>query len=167
MKKLLLILVALATVTLGYSQPTKKPKIEDVVIPSRDFEQMQREKYQARLDSVNKHSVSCIEIIVKARMENDSLRNVISDLKEQNKEQRVDVHNAKVTETAATNMVNKERTKKRVWTKLAIGEGAVIVGGIVGAITGAWVPICIAVGVVELYLIVEGKVQINIKQTKI
>ncbi len=167
MKKLLLILVALATVTLGYSQPTKKPKIEDVINTPRDFEQMQREKYQAKLDSVNKHSASCIEMIVKARMENDSLRNVIKDLKEQNKQQQVDVHKAKTTETAATNIVNKERTKKRVWAKVAIGEGAMIVGGIVGAITGAWVPICIAVGVVELYLLVEGKVQINIKQTKI
>ena len=77
------------------------------------------------------------------------------------------VNNAKTKEQLATEDINKEINQKRLFGKLAIGEGAIIVGGIIGLATGAWVPVCIAVGVVELYLLVEGKIQISIKQTKI
>jgi hypothetical protein len=81
--------------------------------------------------------------------------------------QSVMVSNAKTKEQLATQNIDKEIKQKRLFAKIAVGEGAMIIGGIVGVITGAWVPVCIAIGVTELYLLVEGKIQISVKQTKI
>ncbi len=61
----------------------------------------------------------------------------------------------------------KEHLRKKAWVKVAIGETALIAGAVVGVLTGAWIPAAMAVGLVEIFLLVEGKYRLNIKQLKI
>lgn len=55
----------------------------------------------------------------------------------------------------------KEMVHKKTWTKIAVGEAAIIVGGVLVAISGAWVPVIMGVAVVELFLILEGQYRLN------
>jgi hypothetical protein len=151
---------------LAFSQPTKT-RIEDILNPKKTEAQIEKEKYQTRLNNEAELTNSCIDKLFEAKQEIDSLKNVVKDLETKYNQQQVDVVNSKLDEVTAKEVMFEEYKEKRMWKKIAIGEGAIIIGGIVGLATGAWVPVCIAVGVTELYLLVEGKVQINIKQTKI
>jgi hypothetical protein len=166
MKKLLLIVVMVISSILSYSQPTKT-RIEDILNPKKTEAQIEKEKYQTRLNNEAELTNTCIDKLFEAKKEIDSLNKQIDSLKTVIGLQSIMVNNVKTKEKLATQNINKEIKQKRLFAKLAIGEGAIIVGGVVGIITGAWIPVCIAVGVTELYLLVEGKVQINIKQTKI
>jgi hypothetical protein len=166
MKKLSLIVVMVISSILSYSQPTKT-RIEDILNPKKTEAQIEKEKYQTRLNNEAELTNSCIDKLFEAKQEIDSLKNVVKDLETKYNQQQVDVVNSKLDEVTAKEVMFEEYKEKRMWKKIAIGEGAIIIGGIVGLATGAWVPVCIAVGVTELYLLVEGKVQINIKQTKI
>ena len=154
------------TSVLAFSQPTKT-RIEDILNPKKTEAQIEKEKYQTRLNNEAELTNSCIDKLFEAKQEIDSLKNVVKDLEAKYNQQQVDVVNSKLDEVTAKEVMFEEYKEKRMWKKIAIGEGAIIIGGIVGLATGAWVPVCIAVGVTELYLLVEGKVQINIKQTKI
>jgi uncharacterized membrane protein YcjF (UPF0283 family) len=151
---------------LAFSQPTKR-RIEEVLNPKKTESEIEKEKLKTRLNNEAELTNSCIDKLFSAKQEIDSLKGVVKDLEAKYNQQQVDVVESKLNETTAKEIMLKEHKKRRIWTKVAIGEGAIIVGGIVGIVTGAWVPVCIAVGINELYLLVEGKVQINIKQTKI
>lgn len=165
MKKILTIILIFTSV-LAFSQPTKR-RIEEVLNPKKTESEIEKEKLKTRLNNEAELTNSCIDKLFSAKQEIDSLKGVVKDLEAKYNQQQVDVVESKLNETTAKEIMLKEHKKKRIWTKVAIGEGAIIAGGIVGIVTGAWIPVCIAVGVVELYLLVEGKVQINIKQTKI
>ena len=154
------------TSVLAFSQPTKT-RIEDILNPQKTEIQIEKEKYQTRLNNEADLTNSCIDKLFAAKKEIDSLKTVVKDLEAKYNQQQVDVVESKLDETTAKEIMLKEHKKKRIWTKIAIGEGAMIVGGIVGIATGAWIPVCIAIGVTELYLFVEGKIQISVKQTKI
>ena len=55
----------------------------------------------------------------------------------------------------------KEMVHKKTWTKIAVGEAAIVVGGILVAVSGAWVPVLMGVAAVELFLILEGQYRLN------
>ena len=61
----------------------------------------------------------------------------------------------------------KEHLKKKAWIKVAIGETVLIGGVALAIITGAWVPALMATGLIEIYLLIEGKYRLNIKKLKI
>ena len=60
----------------------------------------------------------------------------------------------------------KENLRKKAWIKVVIGETVLVAGVTVGLITGAWVPVLMTVGVIEFYLLIEGKYRLNIKKLK-
>lgn len=166
MKKGLLLTIMCLIAFISYSQPTKT-RIEDILNPKKTETEIEKDKLKSRLNSEAELTNSCIDKLFEAKQEIDSLNKQIDSLKTIIGNQSVMVSKAKAKEQLATETIDKEIRQKRLFAKLAVGEGAMIVGGIAAAITGAWVPVCIAVGVVELYLLVEGKIQISIKQTKI
>jgi hypothetical protein len=166
MKKWLLLTIMCLIAFISYSQPTKT-RIEDILNPKKTETEIEKDKLKSRLNSEAELTNSCIDKLFEAKYEIDSLNKKIDSLKMIISNQSIMVNNAKTKEQLATEDIDKEIKQKQFFAKLAVGEGVMIVGGIVAAITGAWVPICIAVGVVELYLLVEGKIQISIKQTKI
>jgi hypothetical protein len=151
---------------LSYSQPTKT-RIEDILNPKKTETEIEKDKLKSRLNSEAELTNSCIDKLFEAKQEIDSLNKRIDSLEMIISTQSVMVSNAKTKEQLATQNIDKEIKQKRLFAKIAVGEGAMIIGGIVGVITGAWVPVCIAIGVTELYLLVEGKIQISVKQTKI
>jgi hypothetical protein len=165
MKKLLLILFMLLSI-LSYAQPDTR-RIEDVLNPGKTTIQIEKEKYKSRLDSASKSTSNCVDMVVKYRLEAEKLKKQADSLKTIIGMQSLALEKAKTQQKLAEKSLNPEVRQKQLFAKLAVGEGAIILGGIVGLVTGAWVPVCIAVGVVELYLLVEGKVQISVKQTKI
>ena len=57
----------------------------------------------------------------------------------------------------AQDSLSLEKVKKRSWRKAAIGEGILITGVIVGAVTGAWVPVATIVIVCEVAIIMDMK----------
>jgi hypothetical protein len=162
MKKILTIAFILINGLL-FSQPT----IEDVLNPKKTEAEIEKDKLKSRLNNEAKLTTSCIDKLFEAKQEINTLNNQIDSLKIIISNQSVMVRDAKSKEQLATQAIKKETRQKQLLAKLVAGEGAIIIGGVVGLITGAWVPVCIAVGVVELYLLVTGKVQISIKQTKI
>jgi hypothetical protein len=151
---------------LSYSQPTKT-RIEDILNPKKTETEIEKDKLKSRLNSEAELTNSCIDKLFEAKQEIDSLNKRIDSLEMIISTQSVMVSNAKTKEQLATQNIDKEIKQKRLFAKIAVGEGTMIIGGIVGVITGAWVPVCIAIGVTELYLLVEGKIQISVKQTKI
>lgn len=151
---------------LAFSQPTKT-RIEDILNPKKTETEIEKDKLKSRLNSEAELTNTCIDKLFEARKDIDNLNKQIDSLETVIDQQSIMVNDAKTREQLATENINKELKQKRLFAKISIGEGAIIAGGIVGLATGAWVPVCIAVGVIELYLLVEGKVQINIKQTKI
>jgi len=165
MKKILTIMFILSSV-LAFSQPTKT-RIEDILNPKKTETEIEKDKLKSRLNSEAELTNTCIDKLFEARKDIDNLNKQIDSLETVIDQQSIMVNDAKTREQLATENINKELKQKRLFAKISIGEGAIIAGGIVGLATGAWVPVCIAVGVIELYLLVEGKVQINIKQTKI
>jgi hypothetical protein len=163
-KGLLLIFVIISTV--AYSQPNKT-RIEDILNPQKPMSEIEKDKLKSRLNSEAELSSACIDKLFEAKSKIDSLDKEVKHLKAINDQQHLDVIESSKDESTAKEIMLKEHYSKKRWVKSTVGEGAIIVGGIVGLVTGAWVPVCIAVGVIELYLFVEGKVQISIKQTKI
>ena len=61
----------------------------------------------------------------------------------------------------AKRVMLKEMVHRKTWIKIAVGEAAIIVGGILVAVSGAWVPVIMGVAAVELFLILEGQYRLN------
>ena len=55
----------------------------------------------------------------------------------------------------------KEMVHRKTWVKIAVGEAAIIVGGVLVVVSGAWVPVIMGVAAVELFLILEGHYRLN------
>ena len=61
----------------------------------------------------------------------------------------------------AKRVMLKEMVHRKTWIKIAVGEAAIIVGGVLVAVSGAWVPVIMGVAAVELFLILEGQYRLN------
>jgi len=66
----------------------------------------------------------------------------------------------------AKRVMLKERMYKRAWIKVAIGEAVLIGGATLILISGAWVPVVMGVVAVELFLIIEGRYRVSIRDFK-
>lgn len=166
MKKGLLLTIMCLIAFISYSQPTKT-RIEDILNPKKTETEIEKDKLKSRLNSEAELTNSCIDKLFEAKYEIDSLNKKIDSLKTVIGVQSVMINKAKTQQKLAEENLAPETKQKQVFAKLAVGEGVIIAGGLAGLITGAWIPVCIAVGVIELYLLIEGKVQISIKQTQI
>lgn len=62
----------------------------------------------------------------------------------------------------AKRVMLKEMLRKKIWAKVAIGEAVFIAGAVIVLTTGVWVPVVMAVGMIELYLVTEGQYRLNI-----
>lgn len=60
----------------------------------------------------------------------------------------------------------KEMVHRKTWVKIAVGEAAIIVGGVLVVVSGAWVPVIMGVAAVELFLILEGQYRLNSRDMK-
>ena len=61
----------------------------------------------------------------------------------------------------AKRVMLKEMVHRKTWIKIAVGEAAIIAGGILIVASGAWVPVIMGVAAVELFLILEGHYRLN------
>ena len=66
----------------------------------------------------------------------------------------------------AKRVMLKERMYKRAWIKVAIGEAVLIGGAALILVSGAWVPVVMGVVAVELFLVIEGRYRVNIRDFK-
>ena len=66
----------------------------------------------------------------------------------------------------AKRVMLKERMYKRAWIKIAIGEAVLIGGAALILVSGAWVPVVMGVVAVELFLVIEGRYRVSIRDFK-
>ena len=66
----------------------------------------------------------------------------------------------------AKRVMLKERMYKRAWIKVAIGEAVLIGGAALILVSGAWVPVVMGVVAVELFLVIEGRYRVSIRDFK-
>ena len=66
----------------------------------------------------------------------------------------------------AKRIMLQEMVHKKTWIKIAVGEAAIIAGGILIVTSGAWIPVIMGVTAVELFLILEGHYRLNIHDMK-
>ena len=66
----------------------------------------------------------------------------------------------------ATLIMLKENVRKKAWIKVVIAEAAILGGAFIIISSGAVVPVIMAVGMIEVFLLLEGKYRLNIKQLK-
>jgi hypothetical protein len=78
-------------------------------------------------------------------------------LEDEAKLQRDNAINEKKLKENAQDSLATEKVKKRTWRRVAIGEGVLIAGAVVGAVTGAWVPVATIVIVAEVAIILDVK----------
>ena len=62
---------------------------------------------------------------------------------------------AKFERKQAFGQAEKEKGKRIVWKRVAIGEGILIIGAITGVVTGAWVPVVAVVVAAEVAIILN------------
>jgi len=76
------------------------------------------------------------------------------------------IHTLEFNMKRAKRVMLKERMYKRAWIKVAVGE-AVLLGGVaIGLISGAWVPVVMGVVAIELFLVIEGRYRVSIRDFK-
>ena len=66
----------------------------------------------------------------------------------------------------AKRVMLKERMYKRAWITIAIGEAVLIGGAALILVSGAWVPVVMGVVAVELFLVIEGRYRVSIRDFK-
>jgi hypothetical protein len=160
-RKLLLVLFLLGTIT-GYSQSrrpknTKKPTIQDIITEKKTPEDILKEVYKARLDSASQFSYSCMQYLVETKVELDSVKKSNQILYVVIDRQLDSLASARNKEKRAIQVMLKEHYRKKAWIKAFFGQTFLVAGAVGAFITGAWVPIGMAVGAFELMLIIEGK----------
>jgi len=80
-----------------------------------------------------------------------------NQLEDEAKLQRDNALNESKLKQDARDSLSNEKVKKRTWRRAAIGEGVLIIGAVVGAVTGAWVPVATLVIVAEVAIILDVK----------
>lgn len=78
-------------------------------------------------------------------------------LEDEAKLQRDNALNEAKLKQGARDSLTTETVRKKTWRRAAIGEGVLIVGAVVGAVTGAWVPVAAIVVVTEVAIILNVK----------
>lgn len=71
------------------------------------------------------------------------------------------IHTLEFTLKRSKRVMLKEMVHRKTWIKIAVGEAAIIAGGILIITSGAWVPVIMGVAAVELFLILEGHYRLN------
>jgi hypothetical protein len=71
------------------------------------------------------------------------------------------IHTLEFTLKRSKRIMLKEMVHRKTWIKIAVGEAAIITGGILIIASGAWVPVIMGVTAVELFLILEGQYRLN------
>lgn len=104
-----------------------------------------------------KYADNCTEALMLSREAFFGLYDNYNKLEEEAIAQRDSSSQAKFERDEAKGKLNMETEKKKKWIRLAIGEGVLIVGTIVGVATGAWVPVAAIVVVTEIALIMDAK----------
>jgi len=104
-----------------------------------------------------RYADNCTEALMLSRTAFFSLYDQYNQLESEAKLQRDNAINEKKLKEAAQDSLADEKIKKRGWRKVAIGEGILIVGAVVGAVTGAWVPVATIVIVAEVAIIMDMK----------
>ena len=161
-KKITLVILILLCYVTGYSQSrrpknTKKPTIQDVITEKKTPEDILKEVYKARLDSASQFSYSCMQYLVETRVELDSVKKSNQILYVVIDRQLDSLASARNKEKRAIQVMLKEHYRKKAWIKAFFGQTVLVAGAVGAFITGAWVPIGMAVGAFELMLIIEGK----------
>jgi hypothetical protein len=104
-----------------------------------------------------KFADNCTEALMLSREAFFGLYDNYNKLEEEAIAQRDSASQAKFERDEAKGKLAMETGKKKKWIRLAIGEGVLIVGTIVGVATGAWVPVAAIVVVTEIALIMDAK----------
>jgi len=104
-----------------------------------------------------KFSYNCTEALMLSREAFFGLYDQYNQLEDEAKLQRETATIEKGLRKAAQDSLSEEKVKKKSWRKVAIGEGILIVGAVVGAVTGAWVPVVTIVIVAEVAIIMDMK----------
>ncbi len=161
-KKITLVILILLCCVTGYSQSrrpksVKKPTIQDVITEKKTPEDILKEVYKARLDSASQFSYSCMQYLVETRVELDSVKKSNQILYVVIDRQLDSLASARNKEKRAIQVMLKEHYRKKAWIKAFFGQTVLVAGAVGAFITGAWVPIGMAVGAFELMLIIEGK----------
>ena len=104
-----------------------------------------------------KFSYNCTEALMLSREAFFGLYGQYNALEEEAILQRDNATNERKLKEIAQDSLSDEKIKKRTWRRAAIGEGILIVGTIVGAATGAWVPVAAIVIVAEVAIILDVK----------
>lgn len=104
-----------------------------------------------------KYADNCTEALMLSRDAFFGLYENYNKLEEEAVAQRDSASQAKFERDEAKGKLESEKQKKKKWIRLAIGEGVLIAGTIIGVTTGAWVPVAAVVVVTEIALIMDAK----------
>jgi hypothetical protein len=104
-----------------------------------------------------KYADNCTEALMLSRDAFFGLYDNYNKLEEEAIAQRDSSSQAKFERDEAKGKLATETEKKKKWTRLAIGQGVLIAGTIVGVATGAWIPVAAIVVVTEVALIMDAK----------
>ncbi len=104
-----------------------------------------------------KFSYNCTEALMLSREAFFGLYEQYNQLEDEAKLQRQNATIEKGLKKAAQDSLSEEKVKKKGWRKAAIGEGILIVGAVVGVVSGAWVPVATLVIVAEVAIIMDVK----------
>ena len=104
-----------------------------------------------------KFSYNCTEALMLSREAFFGLYGQYNALEEEAILQRDNAANERKLKEGARDSLSTETTRKRTWRRAAIGEGILIAGAVVGAATGAWVPVVAIVIVAEVAIILDVK----------
>jgi hypothetical protein len=103
------------------------------------------------------YSLNCTEALQLSRTSFFKLYDIYTELDSISIKQTKRANLADSLKQVAQDSLVLEKGKKRSWRRAAIGEGILITGAVVGAITGAWVPVATIVIVTELAIILDVK----------
>jgi hypothetical protein len=102
-----------------------------------------------------RYADNCTEALMLSRTAFFSLYDQYNKLEDEGKLQRDNALNeVKLKQDARDSLAN-ETVKKKTWRRAAIGEGVLIAGAVVGAVTGAWVPVAAIVVATEVAIILN------------
>ena len=104
-----------------------------------------------------KFSYNCTEALMLSREAFFGLYEQYNKLEEEAVLQRDNASKERKLKEIAQDSLLNEKVKKRTWRRVAIGEGVLIAGAVVGAVTGAWVPVATIVIVAEVAIILDVK----------
>jgi hypothetical protein len=103
------------------------------------------------------YSLNCTEALQLSRNSFFKLYDIYTVLDSVAVEQTTRANKEEELKKVAQDSLAQEKVKKKSWRKVAIGEGILIAGTVVGVVTGAWVPVATLVIVAEVAIIMDMK----------